>query len=233
MDDRDRRRNDRLIRVQTFGRENAADFAPDSRALIHFASIDQLLQKLDAAKADQKPARVTKETLLDALMLDFKNVARTARAIALKENGFDSPYRIPIPANQSELLTHGDNLLSRLQDQPVDSPATQTAKTALRAKFISYELPADFVEDLTADLQAIRDTNQHNQSEVQSGVGSTEAIGTLLASAAREVQELDAILKNKYTRNAPKLAAWQSASRVERAPQRSRTPITPPSPPTP
>lgn len=223
MDDRDRRRNDRLIRVQTFGRENAAEFAPGSKALTHFTTIDQILQKLDAAKADQTPARVTKETLLDALLLDFKNIARTARAIALTESGFDSPYRIPFRANQAELLTHGDNLIGRLEDQPVDSPAMKTAKAALRAKFVSYELPADFVQDLHDDLKAIRGANQHNQSEVQSGVGSTEAIGTLLASAAREVQELDAILKNKYARNPSKLAAWHSASRVERAPQRNKT----------
>lgn len=233
MDDRDRRRNDRLIRVQTFGRENAADIAPGSKAYTHFSTLDQILQELDAAKADQTPARVTKATLFDSLALDFKNIARTARAIALSDNGFDVAYRIPHPANQSELLTHGDNLLGRLEDQPDDSPATKTEKAAIRAKFVSYELPADFVQDLHDLLTTIRRTNQNNQGEVQSGVGSTEAIGTLLASAAHEVQELDAIVKNKYTRNPAKLAAWRSASHVERSPQRSKTPNVPNTPPTP
>jgi len=84
MNDRDQRRYDRLTRVQTFGRENSDDFAAGSKAKTHFANIDRHLQELDAAKADQKPARVSKETLLDALVLDFKNIARTARSIALR-----------------------------------------------------------------------------------------------------------------------------------------------------
>ena len=41
---------------------------------------------------------------------------------------------------------------------------------------------------------------------------------------------LDAIMYNKYTRQPEKLRAWQSASHVERAPQREKktTPVTPP-----
>jgi hypothetical protein len=51
------------------------------------------------------------------------------------------------------------------------------------------------------------------------------------------VQELDAIMNNKYSRQPEKLRAWQSASRVERAPQREKKPAsgtggaTPPKPP--
>ena len=41
----------------------------------------------------------------------------------------------------------------------------------------------------------------------------------------------DAIMGNKYIRNAAKLAAWQSASRVERAPQREKKPASTPAPP--
>ena len=40
---------------------------------------------------------------------------------------------------------------------------------------------------------------------------------------------LDAIVRNKYTRNADKLRAWDSASHIERAPQREKKPA--PAPP--
>jgi len=221
MNDRDQRRYDRLTRVQTFGRENTADFATGSKAKTHFASIDQHLQALDAAKAGQTPARVSKETLLDALALDFKNIARTARSIALTENGFASPYRIPDNPSEAAITTHTDTLLLLLEDQATDSAATQTAKAALRAKFIAYELPTDFVEDLRADREAVREANQHNQGENQEGVENTELIGQILGKAADDVQALDAIMNNKYARQPEKLRAWQSASRVERAPQRA------------
>lgn len=230
MNDRDQRRYDRLTRVQTFGRENATDFASGSKAKTHFVNVDQHLKDLDAAKAGQAPARVSKETLLDALMLDFKNIARTARSIALKENGFAAPYRIPDNPSESAITTHADALLKILEDniEPVadggDTPEQKAAKAALRAKFIAYEIPADFVEDLRADREAIREANQHNQGENQEGVENTALIGQILGEAADNVQELDAIMNNKYARQPEKLRAWQSASRIERAPQREKKP---------
>ena len=46
------------------------------------------------------------------------------------------------------------------------------------------------------------------------------------------MDDLDAIVCNKYNRNAAKLAAWESASHIERAPQREKKPKVP-TPPTP
>jgi hypothetical protein len=37
-----------------------------------------------------------------------------------------------------------------------------------------------------------------------------------------EVTQLDAIKRNKYARNPDKLTAWDSASHIERAPQRAK-----------
>jgi len=224
MNDRDNRRYNRLTTVQTFGRANAADFAPGSKALTHFANIDGLIIDLDNAKAGQTPARVSKETLLDALTLDFQNIARTARAIELKENGFAAPFRAPDNSTERVITTHADTLLQLLEDQASDSAATKTAKGALRARFIAYELPEDFVADLRAARQAITDTNKRNQDRTQEGVENTELIGQLLGRAKDEVIELDAIMHNKYARQPEKLRAWHSASRVERAPQREKKP---------
>lgn len=193
-----------------------------SKARGHFTIIDGLLVRLDQAKAGQVPARVSKQTLLDALSLDFQNIARTARAIELNENGFAAPYRIPDSPAEHVLLTHADALLQILEDQPADSAAIKTAKAALRARFIVCELPADFVADLRAARQAVTDANQHNQGRTQDGVENTELIGQLLGQAGNEVIELDAIVNNKYMRQPEKLRAWQSASRVERAPQREK-----------
>lgn len=228
MNDRDQRRYDRLTRVQTFGRENAADFAEASKARTHFAEIDRHLADLDAAKAGQSPARVSKETLLDALTHDFKNIARTARAIGRTENGFAAPYRIPDNPSESAIATHADALLGILEENgaPVaeggDTAERKAARAALRARFIAYEMPADFVADLRADREALREANRHNQGETQEGVGNTSLIGQILGRAAGAVQELDAIMNNKYARQPEKLRAWQSASRVERAPHREK-----------
>ena len=222
MKDRDQRRYDRLTRVQTFGAKYRADFATGSKAATHFGNLHTLVKQLDAAKAGQTPNRVSKETLLDALAIDLQNIARTARYIERTENGFAVPYRMPDIPTEAAITIHTDAVLQRLEDQPDDVDAAKTAKAALRARFVAYELPADFVANLRADQDAIAVANRRNQFEAQGGVEKTELIGQLLGQAGTEVAGLDTIMYNKYTRQPEKLRAWQSASHIERAPQREK-----------
>ncbi len=106
MNDRDQRRYNRLTSVQTFGEENAADFAAGSKSKTHFAKLDALIVKLDDAKAGQSPNRVSKSTLLDAVLIDLKNIARTSRSIELTEHGFPRPIAFPtIQAKRPSPLT--------------------------------------------------------------------------------------------------------------------------------
>ena len=98
-------------------------------------------------------------------------------------------------------------------------------------------MPAHFEQDLKDDLAAIRDADGAMNSDDQEGVSSTAAVGRLIKAGMAEVTQLDAIMRNKYARNPDKLTAWDSASHIERAPQRAKKPAppaggtTPPSPP--
>jgi hypothetical protein len=188
---------------------------------------------LDNAKASQQPDRVSKETQLDSLSLDLINIARTARRIERTESGFAAAYRLPENTSEKSLTTHTDGVLLRLEDQSTDSADAKTAKAALRAKFVAYELPADFVAHLRADRDAIADANATNRGEVLDGVKSTSLIGVLLGKLMEEIAELDAIMHNKYARQPEKLRAWLSASHVERAPKRNNKKDEPPTPPAP
>jgi hypothetical protein len=85
---------------------------------------------------------------------------------------------------------------------------------------------------LTPLVDALRGVDANNRGETQEGVANTAAIGRLLGEIAELVQHLDAVMHNKYARSPEKLRAWQSASRVERAPRRKREPaVTPPAAP--
>jgi hypothetical protein len=53
-------------------------------------------------------------------------------------------------------------------------------------------------------------------------VENTDLIGQLLGEGNKEVKQLNAIMHNKYTRQPEKLRAWESASTIERAPQREK-----------
>jgi len=76
----------------------------------------------------------------------------------------------------------------------------------------------------------IADANKRNRFEVQDGVGNTKLIDELIGQINGVVGGLDAIMFNKYTRRPEKLRACQSASHVERAPQREKKPTPAPTP---
>ncbi len=135
----------------------------------------------------------------------MQNIARTARAIDAKEPGFADKFRTPDSPSQSALLTAADAFVLEL------------AKPGVPAKFIAYEMPADFVQDLQDDIAAIRAADSEMDSDDQEGVASTAAVGHLICAGMAEVTQLDAIVNNKYARNPEKLRAWESASHIERA----------------
>ncbi|HWA85362.1 MAG TPA: hypothetical protein VG710_04005 [Opitutus sp.] len=222
MNDRDQRRYDRLVRVQTFGKTNTGDFAAGGLAATQFAALDATVAQIDAAKAQQTPARVSKSTLLDALLLDLRALVRTARAIDATSPGFSAGFVPPDHPTEASIRTQADAFLARLEDQAGDTDAQKTAKAAMRAKFAAYEMSATFVADLRADRDALQQAGESNVVETQDGVASTAQLGVLLTEGTAIVQQLDAAVRNRYARQADKLAAWHSASHVERSAVRAK-----------
>jgi len=123
----------------------------------------------------------------------------------------------------ADLLTTTDAYLERLAERPDDAPATKAAKTALVAKFVAHQLSASFVQDLIDDRAAIDAASDELVSGRVEGVENTAAVGRLIRAGMKEVIYLNAIMHNKYARNPDKLRAWESASRIERAPQREKS----------
>ena len=78
MNDRDSRRYAMFEYVQTFGKEDAADFVPDSPGGMRFAAMTPILHDVDSAKAVQQLGGATaKDVVLDDLRENLRNVVRT------------------------------------------------------------------------------------------------------------------------------------------------------------
>jgi hypothetical protein len=230
MDDQEIRGLDRAERTATFFQENALDFAPGSKASLLATTLGTVIHDLREAGVGQRRAPVGKEARIQALSEDFKDIARTSRSIIIDEPDFPAAlYRHPGKYTEEPITTHADALLQLLEDQATDTPEQLAGKAALRAKFIAYEMPADFVEDLRADRDALAACNTGKHSDNQKGVESTAAIDTLLAQAQDIVTRLDAAVRNKYKNNPDKLAAWKSASHLQRPARKPKTPapVTP------
>ncbi|MES2658162.1 MAG: hypothetical protein V4689_06065 [Verrucomicrobiota bacterium] len=129
MDDRNIRRFERATRVQTFGRDNAADFTAGSKLTDFFADLDPIVLELTDARVGQLRDIVGKPALIDALSLDFKDVSRTSRAIKLDEPGFDdSAYRHPATSSETPVTTHADSLLNSSRTTPAPSRMAATPR---------------------------------------------------------------------------------------------------------
>ena len=231
MNDRETSRYDMFKRVDTFGDTNAGDFAAGSEAAKKFAAVKKAIGDLDGARAGQRPtAGTSKEVLLDALRLDVQNITRTARAMDQTEPGMAAKFPAPGTASDAALLTAADGILAKLSINPADSVAVKADKTALAAKFVAHELPADFVKNLGDDRAAIDAAQDAQETAREDGVASTSAVGRLIRDGMTNVNLLDAMMHNKYARDPDKLRAWMSASHIERAPQREKKPA-PPAPP--
>jgi hypothetical protein len=216
MEDNDRREFDRLVRVREYCAERAGAFPAGSRGAQLFAALTALITELEAKAASQsagltsaRTGTMSKAAARAALLEDVEAMRLTARAIALDNPDFANNFRLPP---------------GRLTDQQLLATARAFAAAAASVKdeFIKYELPADFLEDLNADIENFERAVVVQSRSTDAHVAATEAIDEGLERGGDLVRQLDAVVRNKFRGDRAMLAAWTSASHVERAPRRKQ-----------
>jgi hypothetical protein len=210
-----------LTRVKSFGAEHALDFPLSSLGGEKFAAlggvIDELEQHGAAQSAGAGAARTStgaKRAAREILRRQLTAVNETTRAMESIQPGIAASFRMP--------NTNGDQALLNT------ARAFVGAATPLKNEFIRRELPASFLEDLDAAINAFESAVNSQTQSTERRVAATAAIEAVIERGRQLVRELDAIVKNKYRNNAATLAAWESASHVERLPRKKKAPGTPP-----
>ena len=199
-----------LIRVRDFGVAHADLFPPTSYAGQLFASIAAAITRLEghaatqaskagAAREGTSSKAVGRANLLRALEV----INATARAIALRIPGLENKFRFP----------HSES------DQALLAAARAFAEDAvpLKAEFVKRNLPATFIEDLQADIEAFAEAISARNVSKGSRVQATASIDDDLDRAMLDARELDPIVKNTLGNDRALLAEWRSARHVERA----------------
>jgi len=133
--------------------------------------------------------------------------------------GVLNKFPMPPRDNDSALLNAGR---ARLADS-----------IAFKAQFIAHELPADFLEELTANIEALNESISDQGSGVGDHVRAGQALDDAIDRGVEIVRKLDAIIRNKYANRPDVLAEWTSASHIERAPRRAAAAAGSPPPPAP
>jgi hypothetical protein len=204
-----------FIRVREFGSRHASQFPPTSFAGEQFAMLDSAIDALESHASTQTSGKGTvRESVTsmaaarDEVMRDLEAISRTARAMALTTPGINDKFRVP--HNQS--------------NQDVLAAARAAAVDALpfKAEFIKRGLPADFIEDLQADIEEMEGAIARKAQGTESHTTATAAIDTEIERGMNALRELDSLMRNTFSNDPATLAAWTGASHAERSP-RSQT----------
>jgi hypothetical protein len=226
MNDNQRRRDERLIRVRDFGQTRIASFPADSRGGLALAAIDTIIEEIDTLDASRsgsvggaRAGTLSRRDARERLRAQVSAISKTAKAI-----GLDFPEvknRFPLPrtnVNDSTLLSTARSFAAEAQP--------------LKTRFIEYDLPADFLDKLNAAIDDFEEAINQQNTSADSSTQTRTAIDAALARAEQELERFDTAVRNKFAGDEATLAAWERARRLERAPRSSgnNTQTPPPTP---
>ena len=223
MNDAHRRRMDKIDRERVFLTDNAADFPPGSPTdnisiQINAKVTDALSRDADLVSAlgDKAQAMSVKGNARDNLLDEFRDVIAGATAIGdTAVPGITAKFKMPHPRTEQNLIATADAFIADA--------------APLEAQFIAVGLPNDFLDQILSAKNAFQTARDEADSAAE---GHGEAVGALDA-LMRDIMALSrqrsALVKLKYKNDPGKLAAWEIASHLEKAPK----PAAPPAPPNP
>jgi hypothetical protein len=216
--------------VRQFALAHGDQFAANSRATTLFTRLNAALANLDqhatAQTSGQHSAQQSTATKSDArreLRADIDAIAETARSMSIETPGLADKFRIPRGhINDQELLTLARAFLADAAPSKTD--------------FIANEMPADFLEDLQADITVFESSSSGQTVGKQTHVAATDGLSEAADELLNLVKQLNAPIRNKFRDQPTILAAWESAQHTRRPPRpkdKQNKPDTPPQPPQP
>ncbi|PYS47158.1 MAG: hypothetical protein DMF68_16740 [Acidobacteria bacterium] len=214
MKDSEIRRLEMLIRVRLFGAAHIDVFPTMSRGDELLAIIDSAITEMEghatrqeSGKREAREGTSLKGIAREALREDLDAISRTARVMALTIPGLEDKFRRPYNVGDQTLLA-------------VARAFAQDA-APLKDEFIRRGLPANFLEDLNADIEAFEASINDHAQKIGERVAATASINAPVERALNAVRELDAIVRNIFRDDAATLAEWTSASHTERSAKRA------------
>ncbi|HMV85107.1 MAG TPA: hypothetical protein PKC13_25780 [Blastocatellia bacterium] len=231
MDNLALRRYEMLKRVRDFSLTNHQAFAEGSLGKELFTAIAGIVSDLDAHGANQISGKsaaqsqtATKAALREDLREALATLNRTARVMAMETPGLDDKFRLPRTNNDQVLLNAARAFIADAQ--------------AHKEAFVKHELPADFLERLTQQINGFEQALTQQSAAISAKVAAKTAIDETIGRGLQTVRQLDVVIRNKFNGDAVMLAAWARASHVERrsynsAPEKTeKEPTTPTATPT-
>lgn len=204
-----RHQYDTFQRIQAFGQKHGDAFTPESRATRLFTDMSSLVTSMDSigvsklsGKASFHGGTSQKQLAAELVREDLAAIRETAVAIAEAEDtpDFDDQFRLPRSSSYDVLLTRAKAFL-----------ADATPHEAL---FLEFEMPADFLQDLAADIQLLETADDSQDAGLAQQVANTAELAAAASQGMKIRKQLNAIVKNKFRQDPGILAEWSSAQHI-------------------
>lgn len=218
MTDREQNILNMFISTVQFDVANSNDYKNLPDAAANFAIVRTAITELEnyaAAQISGARGRAVeqKSTLRAAIRRKLYRYARTARALNIDDPGFQRLFRVS--DNDSD-----QNLLATAREFVTEARRFAT-------EFAGRGIPATLADELDADITAMEAAINAKASGQIETVGASAGIDEQIEDGMKAEKILDSIMRNVYFDNPVKLAEWQSARHVRKAPQRQEEPTPP------
>jgi hypothetical protein len=225
MNDQDVRTYEMGVRVRDFHNQNAASFPSGSMGATLFATITSAVTRVANAMANQTggssdfhEGTMSKAAAGEAVRQSLERLRRTTRSMAQAEGNdhLDAKFRIPRkPSHQALLVT---------------ARASAAEAETMIDQLVAYGLPIDFPDTLNAQITALDTAISSQNTGLESQVAATREIEDSLEELITAVRQVNGIVHNVFHDNPAKLAAWETARHIERAPKKKKKAETPAGP---
>lgn len=201
-----------------FMNDNAADFQANSVGAKTKSALADVIAQILSLSGEQR-SNVTRQHVsikgdrLQQLIELLQKMNRAAIVMADEMDGIENLFRMPRKrATEVWLAT---------------ARTFHTDSAAYEDEFKEYELPATFRADILALVNEIQSTSSAADTAGAKRAGATGGLADAFKTAGKLSNKLNAVVLNKYSSNAQKLAAWAVASHLESPPKAKVEPTAP------
>jgi hypothetical protein len=168
--------------------------------------------KQDAADLDGQQATDEKDAAMAELQDLLRPINQTARGMEKLFPGIGGRFRMPRGSAQ--------NFLNRARAYIAEA-------TPMAAEFTSRGFPANFLTTLEATASRVESAISRQNEALAAQTAATAAVKLAQQQLVDAVHEFSPIVRNTFREDPATLAAWESASHVERPPKKAAKKKTP------
>lgn len=172
-----------------------------------------------SATGASRQSTASKSEVKRRLSATLEGLNLAADAMGLDTPGFERKFRRPREKSNQALLNA--------------ARAFHEDALALEADFINYGMGAGFLAELAAEIADFERATGEHQNHAQTGVAVTAGVDDVIEEGRSIRRHLNAIVTNTLRDDHALLAAWESASHIERPSRKPKakppTPSTSPS----